>query len=58
MAAKCVYLHVCIYGNMMCMQVVINTEWGAFGDNGVIDFIRTKVDRAIDDESLNPGQHV
>jgi len=39
-------------------QVVINTEWGAFGDNGVLDFIRTQVDHAVDSLSLNPGQHV
>jgi len=43
---------------MLCLQVVINTEWGAFGDNGVLDFIRTEVDHAIDTESLNRGQHV
>jgi len=42
----------------MCVQVVINTEWGAFGDNGLLDFIRTQVDRDIDAESLNPGQHL
>jgi len=42
----------------LCVQVVINTEWGAFGDNGVLDFIRTHNDHAIDNESLNPGQHV
>ena len=42
----------------VCEQVVINTEWGAFGDNGVLDFIRTQVDHDIDRESLNPGQHV
>lgn len=37
-------------------QVIINTEWGAFGDNGCIEFVRTDVDRAIDEESLNPGK--
>lgn len=26
-------------------QVIINTEWGAFGDNGVIDFVRTDIDK-------------
>jgi len=39
------------------VQVVINTEWGAFSDNGALDSIRTQVDRDIDSESLNPGQH-
>ena len=37
-------------------QVVINCEWGAFGDNGVIDFIRTEWDRQIDEESINKGR--
>ncbi|KAK2150406.1 hypothetical protein LSH36_406g01045 [Paralvinella palmiformis] len=39
-------------------QVIINTEWGAFGDNGCLDFIRTKVDRDIDATSLNPGKQL
>ncbi len=37
-------------------HVIINTEWGAFGDNGELDFIRTKWDEAIDEGSLNPGK--
>jgi len=37
-------------------EVVINTEWGAFGDNGIIDFVRTSVDKDIDRISLNPGR--
>lgn len=36
--------------------VIINTEWGAFGDDGKLDAIRTKYDREIDVNSLNPGQ--
>jgi len=39
-------------------QVVINTEWGAFGDNGCIDFLRTHHDKDIDNNSLNPGKQV
>lgn len=35
-------------------QVVINTEWGAFGDNGCLDFVRTDVDKRVDQNSLNP----
>ena len=26
-------------------HMVINTEWGAFGDNGELDFVRTKWDK-------------
>ena len=37
-------------------EMVINTEWGAFGDHGEIDFLRTKWDRAVDEASLNPGR--
>lgn len=36
-------------------QVIINTEWGAFGDNGIIDFIRTQYDAEVDENSLNPS---
>jgi hypothetical protein len=36
--------------------MIINTEWGAFGDKGELDFIRTKWDEAVDAGSLNPGQ--
>lgn len=37
-------------------QVVINTEWGAFGDDGCLDFLRTDADREIDETSINPGK--
>ncbi|KAL5022871.1 hypothetical protein ScPMuIL_002026 [Solemya velum] len=39
-------------------QVVINTEWGAFGDNGCLDFIRTEYDRELDTFSINPGKQL
>jgi len=38
--------------------VVINTEWGAFGDNGCIDFLRTSLDKEVDSASINPGKHL
>jgi len=38
-------------------QVIINTEWGAFGDNGCLDFMRTPIDKEIDNVSINPDQH-
>lgn len=37
-------------------STVINTEWGAFGDNGTLDFVRTKWDQEIDAVSLNRGK--
>ena len=35
-------------------NMVVNTEWGAFGDNGELDFILTKWDWAVHKESLYP----
>lgn len=37
-------------------QMCVNMEWGAFGDNGCLDDIRTEYDRSVDDLSLNPGK--
>uniref|UniRef100_A0A4W3JPX8 hexokinase n=1 Tax=Callorhinchus milii TaxID=7868 RepID=A0A4W3JPX8_CALMI len=39
-------------------QMCINTEWGAFGDNGTLEDIRTEFDREIDSGSLNPGKQL
>ena len=36
--------------------MVINTEWGAFGDNEELDFLKTKWDIAVDEMSVNPGK--
>ena len=38
--------------------MVINTEWGAFGDSGELDFVRTKWDKAVDEMSVNPGKQI
>jgi hexokinase len=38
-----------------CTEVVIDTEMGAFGDNGCIDFVKTEFDRKVDEESLLPN---
>jgi hexokinase len=39
-------------------QVIVNTEWGAFGDNGVLDFVRNPFDLELDRNSLNPGHQL
>lgn len=39
-------------------QVIINTEWGAFGEKGELDFVKTEYDIKIDEESLYPGEQV
>lgn len=36
-------------------HAIIDPEWGAFGDNGCIDFIKTDWDRGLDKWSLLPG---
>merc|ERR1712029_1012561 len=37
-------------------HMVINTEWGAFGDNEELDFLKTKWDINVDENSINPGR--
>ena len=39
-------------------QVIINTEWGAFGDDGKLDNWRTDYDRQLDDKSSNRKQQL
>ena len=39
-------------------EMIVNTEWGAFGENGEIDFLRTKWDKDDDESSLNPGRQI
>ena len=36
----------------------MNTEWGAFGDNGLLEFLRNDYDRQLDQSSLNPGHQL
>ena len=39
-------------------QVMINTEWGALGDDGGLDFIMTDYDRQVDKHSINAGRQI
>lgn len=39
-------------------QMLINIEWGAFGEAGVLDFITTEFDRDIDSNSINPSKQL
>ncbi|XP_056616952.1 hexokinase-1 [Triplophysa dalaica] len=39
-------------------RMCINTEWGAFGDDGALEDIRNEFDREIDRGSLNPGKQL
>ncbi|KAG5840469.1 hypothetical protein ANANG_G00189150 [Anguilla anguilla] len=39
-------------------RMCVNTEWGAFGDDGSLEDLRTDFDRDIDAGSLNPGKQL
>ncbi|KAK6751992.1 hypothetical protein RB195_003423 [Necator americanus] len=39
-------------------EMIINMEWGAFGDDGCLSFIYTDYDREIDKKSINPNKHL
>uniref|UniRef100_A0A0N4ZES1 Phosphotransferase n=1 Tax=Parastrongyloides trichosuri TaxID=131310 RepID=A0A0N4ZES1_PARTI len=39
-------------------EMCINTEWGAFGDDGKMDFIRTKFDEIVDKGTINQGKQL
>lgn len=39
-------------------RMCVNTEWGAFGDDGALEELRTDIDREIDAGSLNPGKQL
>jgi len=43
-------------GECRSQHMVVNTEWGAFGDKGELDYVKTKWDEEVDARSLNPGQ--
>jgi len=40
---------------MCCCQVVVDIEWGAFGDNGSLDFIRSAYEKEVDLHSNHVG---
>ena len=39
-------------------QVIINTEWGTFGDDGKLERWRTVYDREVDAGTSDPGQQL
>lgn len=42
----------------VAMNTIVNTEWGAFGENGELNHLKTKFDRRLDARSLEPGKQV
>ncbi|CAF4417187.1 unnamed protein product [Rotaria socialis] len=39
-------------------QVIINMEWGAFGNNKRLNHVRTRYDEEVDLSSVNPGKQI
>lgn len=39
-------------------QVIVNVEWGAFGDHGQLEFVRTDYDREVDRKSINRSEQL
>ncbi|XP_017461177.1 PREDICTED: hexokinase-2-like, partial [Rhagoletis zephyria] len=39
-------------------KIIINVEWGAFGEKGGLDHLYTEYDRVVDKNSLNPGAQI
>lgn len=39
-------------------NVIINTEWGAFGEFGSLEFVRTSYDHEVDKFSINSGNQL
>lgn len=38
-------------------KVLVNCEWGAFGDNGCLDFMKTEYDKDMDQHSNHAGSY-
>lgn len=48
-----------LLGKKSGLEMCINTEWGAFGDNSnSLEDIRTCFDKEIDENSPNTGEHL
>ena len=39
-------------------SMVVNTEWGAFGEAGELDLLSTAWDKTLDAKTENPGQQI
>lgn len=39
-------------------NMLINMEWGAFGERNTLDFCLTEFDRDVDGNSINPGKQI
>lgn len=39
-------------------QVIVNMEWGSFGNKGCLNHIRTKYDEEVDLASVNSGKQM
>uniref|UniRef100_A0A0N5DBB7 Phosphotransferase n=1 Tax=Thelazia callipaeda TaxID=103827 RepID=A0A0N5DBB7_THECL len=39
-------------------EMIINMEWGAFGDDGCLNFVRSSYDMQVDEKTVNPGMQL
>ncbi|ETN68397.1 Hexokinase [Necator americanus] len=39
-------------------EIIIDIEWGGFGDDGCLSFVQTEYDKEIDEKSLNPQRQL
>ncbi|KAI0989922.1 hypothetical protein GJ496_005053 [Pomphorhynchus laevis] len=39
-------------------EVIVNTEWGALGSDGCIEWLLTPYDKEVDRSSINPGKQI
>ncbi|XP_043476581.1 hexokinase type 2 isoform X3 [Leptopilina heterotoma] len=39
-------------------DMLVNMEWGAFGERNTLDFCLTEFDRDVDQNSINPGKQI
>lgn len=53
------YKKVCVTiirnNSLLIFKMIIDTEWGGFGDNNSAEYIITQYDKLIDEQSEHPG---
>lgn len=48
----------CIRSTGLGSYTIVNTEWGAFGEDGTLDFVLTDYDKSVDGRSRHPGKQI
>ena len=55
---RCASIAVCLRCALILPQTFKLSEWGAFGDDGKLEQFRTKYDKALDGQSIQPGKQL